>query len=231
MPSEATAYRVPRTAHRVPPVHDPRPPRPRSATRALALDGPLRPPAARPPGGRRSGVRGAPGGVDRGSHARRRQRPQLGRLSPLVVAGRGSDQVRAARSAARTAALRGPLLPLSVVAAARSEARAAGAYPGSQLRAHGDARAPPPRRGDRARPHAGDHSALSHRRLARRGAQPLPARHPQSAAPGRRVHRGHGMVEARARHLAGDERIGAFPTRLSSCCTSGAPSSAKTCPS
>src|SRR5947199_119480 len=57
---------IPRTAHRVPAVHDPRPPCPRSAAGALALDGPVRAPAARPAGGRRSRVRGAPRRGDRG---------------------------------------------------------------------------------------------------------------------------------------------------------------------
>src|SRR3989442_2385849 len=46
------------------------------------------------------------------------ERGHLGRLSPVVGPGRGSHEVRAARSVVRAAALRRPLLPLSVLASA-----------------------------------------------------------------------------------------------------------------
>src|SRR5438093_13450530 len=116
---------------------------------------------------RRPGVRGAARGVDRRHHARTRQRPAaLGGVSPLVGTGCGPDQVRPTGPPARAAALLRALFPLSVVAQARREARAAGAHPRSHLRPHGDAGAPPPRGGDGARSHAGDHPALPHRRLA-----------------------------------------------------------------
>src|SRR2546426_10809929 len=95
-------------------------------------------------------------------------RAHLGRPSPGVGPGRGSPEVRAARSVVRAAALRRPLLPVSLVAAAGGQARPARTHPRSQLRAHGDARAAPPRHRYGARPDAGHHSRLAPRRLARR---------------------------------------------------------------
>src|SRR5207244_7018583 len=82
---------------------------------------------------------------------------------------------RAAGAVVRAAALRGALLPLSVVAPERGEARAAGPHPRSQLRAYGDARAPTARDRDRPRPDAGDRATLADRRLARGRAQPISA--------------------------------------------------------
>src|SRR6266571_1653159 len=184
--------------------NDQSPARARSPPRALARDGPLRPSAVRLARERRPGVRGAARGVDRRHHARTRQRPAaLGGVSPLVGAGCGPDQVRPTGPPARAAALFRALFPLSVVAQARCQARAAGAHPRSHLRPHGDAGAPPARGGDGARSHAGDHPALPHRRLARGAAQPLSAAHPQGVAAGAGVHRGHRVAEARARDLAG----------------------------
>src|SRR5439155_8190487 len=145
--------------------HDPRPPRPRSSARALALHGPLRAPPARLVGEHRSGLRGAARGLDRRPHARSGRWTELGRLSALVGAGRGSHQGRAAGAVVRAAALRGALLPLPVVAPERGEARAAGPHPRSQLRAYGDARAPTARDRDRPRPDAGDRATLADRRL------------------------------------------------------------------
>src|SRR6266550_1086796 len=97
-----------------------------------------------------------------------RERAHLGRLSAVVGPGRGSDEAGAAGSVARAAALRRPLRAVSLVAAPRGEARAAGAHPRPQLCAHGDARAAPPGDRHRARPDARHHPALAHRRLARR---------------------------------------------------------------
>src|SRR6266496_1087897 len=191
------------------PLHDQSPPRPRSPPRALALDGSLRAPAARLDGEHRSGVRGAARRLDRRLDARpggRGKRAHLGRLSPLVGPGGRSHEARAAGTVARAAALRRPLCPVSLVAAARGAARPAGAHPRSQLRAHGDAGAAPSGDRHRARPDARHHPALAHRRLARRGAQPFPARHAQGAAARARLHRGHRVAQARARDLA-DWRI------------------------
>src|SRR5207249_12309204 len=74
----------------------------------------------------RSGIRGAAGGVDRGPDARPGERAHLGRLSAVVGPGRGSHEAGAAGSVARAAALRRPLRAVSLVAAPRGEARAAG---------------------------------------------------------------------------------------------------------
>src|SRR6266545_2344009 len=186
--------------------HDAGAARPRSPLGALALDGPLRSPAARLAGEQRSGVRGAARGVDRRSDARRGRRgwaPHLGRLSALVGPGGGSVHVRAPGPAARAAALRGALHPLPVVAAARRPARAARPHPRSQLRAHGHAGAAPARGGDGARLDARDRAALADRRLARGDPQPLSAAHPQGAAPRAGVHRADPVAQGRARHLVG----------------------------
>src|SRR3989441_1972777 len=103
-----------------PRLHDQSPPRPGFASRALARDGPLRPSAVRLARERRPGVRGAARGVDRRHHERGRQRPAALRGgSPVVGAGGGPDQGRAAGPAARAAALLRALFPLSVVAEAR----------------------------------------------------------------------------------------------------------------
>src|SRR5207253_2816171 len=104
---------------------------------------------------------------------------------------------------ARAAALRGALLPVSVVAPAGGEAGAGRPYPRSCLRPHGHAGATPARGGDGARPDAGDHPALAHRRVARGAAQPVPAPHPQGVAAGPSVHRGDRVAEGPARDVAG----------------------------
>src|SRR6266516_7728088 len=126
-------------------VHEPRPPRPRSPARALALHGPLRSPPPRLAGEQRPGVRGAAGGAHRRADARGDQRPALRGLPQVVGPGRGPDEAGAARAVARAAALRGALLLVPVVAAAGGEAGAGRPYPRSCLRPHGHAGATPAR--------------------------------------------------------------------------------------
>src|ERR1700747_2762244 len=109
------------TRQRLPP-DDPRPSRPGSSFRAVAFHGPLRAPAARLAGEHGSWLRGALGGVDRRPDPRSRRRTELGWLSALVGAGRGSHQARAAGTALRAPTLRRALFPLSVVAPGRGGA-------------------------------------------------------------------------------------------------------------
>src|SRR6266702_899823 len=80
----ASRVRATCNVQRVTRSNDQSPPRPRSPPRALALDGSLRPPAARLAGEHRSGIRGAAGSVDRGPDARPGERAKRARLVHIL---------------------------------------------------------------------------------------------------------------------------------------------------